>query len=185
MIIRAKHSRQFTKVDNRFLRDPRLNASQVGLLVLMLSLPDEWVFHMKPLQEMAGMGRDALYSNLKVLEETGYLVRDCRKRGSDGTFTNPDWSIYEVSRAPFPENPYTDTPDTESPDAGDQNTDYPDTVYPTVLSTNRFNTDLSNTYRSSSDSVNARERERTGRYNNCPERDYDMDELERRLLATN
>ena len=180
MIIRAKHSRQFTKVDNRFLRDPRLNASQVGLLVLMLSLPDEWVFHIKPLQEMAGMGRDALYSNLKVLEETGYLVRDCRKRGSDGTFTNPDWIVYEISRSPFTDNPYT-----ESPDAGDQNTDYPDTVYPTVLSTHRFNTDLSNTYRSSSDSVNARERERTGRYNNCPERDYDMDELERRLLATN
>ena len=180
MIIRAKHSRQFTKVDNRFLRDPRLNASQMGLLVLMLSLPDEWVFHMKPLQEMAGMGRDALYSNLKVLEDAGYLVRDCRKRGSDGTFVNPDWIVYEVSTAPFTENPYT-----VRPNAGNQNTGYPDTVNPTVLSTNRFNTDLSNTYRSSTDSVSARERERTGRYNNYYERDYDMDELEKRLLETN
>ncbi len=180
MIIRAKHSRQFTKVDNRFLRDPRLNASQVGLLVLMLSLPDEWVFHMKPLQEMSGMGRDALYSNLKVLEEAGYLVRDCRKRCSDGTFTNPDWIVYEISRSPFTENPYTD-----NPDADDQDTGSPYTVSPTVLSTNRLNTDLSTTYRSNSDSVSARERERTGRYNNCPERDYDMDELEKRLLETN
>ena len=150
------------------------------LFVFMLSLPDEWVFHMKPLQEMAGMGRDALYSNLKVLEETGYLVRDCRKRGSDGAFTNPDWIVYEISRSPFTDNPYTD-----NSDAGDQDTGYPDTVSPTVLSTNRLNTDLSNTYRSNSDSVSARERERTGRYNNCPERSYDMDELERKLLATN
>ena len=185
MIIRAKHSRQFTKVDNRFLRDPRLNASQVGLLVLMLSLPDEWVFHMKPLQEMAGMGRDALYSNLKRLEDAGYLVRNYRKRGSDGTFIDPVWIVYEVSRAPFTENPYTDDPYTVSPEADYRDTGYPDTVNPTVLSTDRSITDISNIDLVNTDSVSARERERTRRYNNCPERSYDMDELERKLLSTN
>lgn len=185
MIIRAKHRRQFTKVDNRFLRDPRLNATQKGILTIMLSLPDDWVFRKQPLQELANMGRNALNRHLKALEKAGYLVRRANKRDANGQFYQSDWTVYEVSKIPYTQNGYTVNGDAVNGHTGSGNADNGRAENEPLQSTNRSITDISNIDLVNTDSLSARERERTRRFNNCPERDYDMEELEKRLLETN
>ena len=148
MIIRDKHTDNFTIISNYYLKDPRLNVAQKGLLTIMLSLPDDWIFHLRPLQERTGQGKGALERNLRVLENAGYLIRGRMKRNSNGKFSYSDWVVHETSQIP-----YTQKPCTHNPSAVNGDTDNGYTENGTLLRTNKQITDRSKTDLSSSDSL--------------------------------
>jgi hypothetical protein len=96
MIKRGKRpQRDFLVVMNTLARDARLSDRARGLLVRMLSYPDDWSFDSRWLAEGAKEGRDALRAALNELESAGYLVRE-RVR-VNGRF---DWdlTIYDSPR---------------------------------------------------------------------------------------
>lgn len=96
MIKRAKRpGGGYTVVQNVVARDERLSDRARGLLLRMLSYPDDWNFDSKRLAEGAREGRDAIRSALTELESAGYLVR--RRVQIDGRF---DWdlTIYDTPR---------------------------------------------------------------------------------------
>lgn len=74
-IVRIKKEKNYTVVDNGYLNDPRLSAREMGLLTKVLSLPDDWEFSIRGLEHILKDGQDGIRSALRVLEETGYLVR--------------------------------------------------------------------------------------------------------------
>lgn len=86
---------KFTVVDNYALRDENLSLKARGLLVTMLSLPDNWQFSENGLCSIFKKdGQSSIRSGLKELEEAGYLVRT-RTRDSLGRVSSVDWTIYD------------------------------------------------------------------------------------------
>ena len=100
MIIRQQHRPQFTRVDNRTLRDENLSFRAVGMLAFLLSMPDVWSTNYRHLASVHTEGEHAVRETLKELERAGYLRRQRVHLGS-GKF---DWEvrIYErpIRKAP-------------------------------------------------------------------------------------
>lgn len=74
-IQRIKHTKGFTIIDNGSIRDPRLSLSALGLLLVMLSHPDTWDFHLKQLGESRGAGITILTRAMNELIACGYVTR--------------------------------------------------------------------------------------------------------------
>ena len=72
----------FTRVPNTAINDERLDLKARGLLLLMLSLPDHWVFRERNLAEKAGVGRDQVRGAMQTLIDAGYVIR--RREAHDG-----------------------------------------------------------------------------------------------------
>lgn len=121
-IIRIKKEKNYTVVDNGYLNDPRLSAREMGLLTKVLSLPDDWEFSIRGLEHILKDGQDGIRSALRVLEETGYLVRK-RARNEYGKLGKIKYTFFERSTCPntqVVEEPDMEEPDTEKPDMGQE-----------------------------------------------------------------
>lgn len=123
---------RFTQIGNNALLDPRLSLAAKGLLGIMLSRPDGWVYHMDWLAKQSSDSMYALRKTLKELIALGYVVRT-PKRGERGRVMG--WE-YEVS----------DDPADLKPEEGNViSTDftiYRQTVAPTFGVSHTTNTDL-------------------------------------------
>jgi hypothetical protein len=69
----------FVLVRNEVARDPRLSFRARGLLVSILSRPDNWETNSTQLAREAKEGRDAIRSALNELKAAGYLVHTKRR----------------------------------------------------------------------------------------------------------
>ena len=140
-IIRHKRSTNFTVVSNDTLNDPRLSWQATGMLVYLLSLPDDWKIMIAHLTKQKKNGRDAVYSIIRELTEAGYIVSE-RATDENGRFAGTNYIVYDTPQnvgaeevAPHPENPDTEKPDAEKPYTGN-----PDTENPTLLRTKETRT---------------------------------------------
>ena len=84
---RATHP--FTVMDNSPINDDGLSFDSLGVLVYLLSKPDNWQVRTKELQKRGGCGQSKMLRILKELEHEGYLSRS-KKPGSGGRFI---WDI--------------------------------------------------------------------------------------------
>lgn len=76
MIIRAPRPKSgYMVLNNELVRDQRVSRRARGLLVEMLSYPDNWRITVDSLVEEGIEGRDAVRTALKELEQVGYLTR--------------------------------------------------------------------------------------------------------------
>ena len=73
MNIKVEKISNFTTIDNGIFQDRRLSNSARGLLVLMLSLPDDWDYSINGLIAICKEGRCAVRNSLKELKDLGYL----------------------------------------------------------------------------------------------------------------
>lgn len=86
MIVRApRPASHFTVVTNALIRDERLSWKARGLLIFVLSMPDNWRTTSAHLARVGPDGRDSVRAGLAELEAAGYLTRH-RVRKADGTF---------------------------------------------------------------------------------------------------
>lgn len=74
-IIRRQRT-TWTTVDNNIINDTRLTLKALGLLVYMLSKPNDWVFHQEQLGQTWGEGREAMRAMMNKLRECGYVRRE-------------------------------------------------------------------------------------------------------------
>lgn len=101
-ILKNPGRNNFTVVDNYALRDENLSLKARGLLVTMLSMPDNWHFSENGLCSIFGKdGQSSIRSGLKELEEGGYLVRK-RTRDELGRMASVEWVVFDK---PHLENP--------------------------------------------------------------------------------
>lgn len=123
-ILKNESRAQYTVVLQSVIRDENLSLKALGLLVKLLSMPDNWHFSEQGLLSIfKNDGQSSVRSGLKELEQFGYLVRK-RTRNEKGQVANVDWTIRETpllptknDGAPPPhlENPITDNPHLVSP----------------------------------------------------------------------
>ena len=81
---KSSRNQNFTVVYNEVAQHESMSMESRGLLLFMLSLPEDWEYHKNWLQDQCpGWGREKLAKVLKELEEKGYLIRT-PKRSEDG-----------------------------------------------------------------------------------------------------
>lgn len=116
-VLRQHHTRDFTVIPNSLLQDQRLSCRERGLLVWMLSKPQDWNFsHKALLSELPFDKKGAVQACINKLTEIGYL-RIVQER-TKGKLGKTLWYVYDV---PYPKYRDTDNkapPYPEIPDSG-------------------------------------------------------------------
>lgn len=105
-VFRVNKERDYTVLSNHVFKDRTLSARAKGILVEMLSLPEDWDYTLKGLTTLFKDGLDSISSGIRELEERGYLVRE-RKRDDKGRWGDMEYIIYEK---PQPVENYVDKP---------------------------------------------------------------------------
>lgn len=75
-VIRVIKNKDYTVMSNAHLRDKRLSLKAVGLLSIVLSLPDGWHYTVNGLVGAVKDGKDSVESAIKELKNNGYLRVD-------------------------------------------------------------------------------------------------------------
>lgn len=100
---RSKHTEHFTILPNAALRDPRLSYRARGVLMELLSRPEDWQATADSLSRTAkkergkkGEGRDAMRGAFAELKAAGYIIAS-RVDGESGTHTT-ELHVYDVAQ---------------------------------------------------------------------------------------
>ena len=122
-IFRVEKNTNYTVISNYHLRDRRLSLKTIGLLSLILSLPEEWDYSEAGLAAICKDGKDSISSGLKELEKYGYLERE-RERGEGGRICGMIYRVYEVPKE-YKETSATNSSSHLSPKSGSPLMDSP------------------------------------------------------------
>lgn len=140
-----KTQNNFTIVNNSIIRDKRLGIKERGLLLTLLSLPDNWNFSAAGICSLLPDGKATINSTIKNLENLGYLKRQ-QIKNINGQFSGYDWIITD--------NPFTDFQKTEKLTTENVLTDFQ-----TQLNTNKSIINKSIINKSKSNLILSQERE--------------------------
>lgn len=94
---------RFTLFPNEFARDKRLSNGARGLLVQIMSHAEGWELTTETLANSTREGRDAIRSQVRLLEQCGYLTR-VQKHSDDGTFARMDYLLTDPFEAADPQD---------------------------------------------------------------------------------
>ena len=153
-VFRVEKTKDFTIMSNHHLRNAELSLKAKGLLSLMLSLPEDWVYTTKGLAHICKDGVDSITTALKELERHGYLTRQ-RLRYENGQLGDIEYTIHEKPVAPEKqgvspkrENPGQVNPGQAKPEQAEPGQENPAQLNTNPQKTKKSKTDRSRTYQS-------------------------------------
>ena len=123
-VFRVSKNRDFTVIANSVFKDRRLSAKAKGILVEMLSLPENWDYTLKGLTTLFSDGIDSIRQGIKELEENGYILRE-RKRDARGRLGGMEYVIYETPEKAVENIVENSTPEQSSPANAEPTEDFP------------------------------------------------------------
>ena len=94
IFINKSQSRNYTILDNRFLRDSSLSMQEKGLLAYLLSLPPHWQIRRIELMRHFTNGQTAIDTAIQKLIQKGYITRE-QKRTHKYKFSTCIYSVFE------------------------------------------------------------------------------------------
>lgn len=122
-VFKNKTQGYYVNVCKDILKNQMLNLRDRGMLVTLLSLPDNWDFSIAGLSRIIPDGKSSIQASLAHLEELGYVTRE-QGRKEHGKFEKNTVEVHETPIAPCTDflctekpstdNPYTDKPSTEN-----------------------------------------------------------------------
>lgn len=89
-----KESGNFVTVHKDFIHDSNISWKAKGILLYLLSRPDNWQIYETELEQHSTDGLSGLKSGIKELEEIGYIQRS-RKRDKSGRLNGYEYLVYE------------------------------------------------------------------------------------------
>ncbi|WP_415410070.1 conserved phage C-terminal domain-containing protein [Staphylococcus agnetis] len=89
-----KESGNFVTVHKDFIHDSNISWKAKGILLYLLSRPDDWQIYETELEQHSTDGLSGLKSGIKELEEIGYIQRK-RKRDKSGRLNGYEYLVYE------------------------------------------------------------------------------------------
>lgn len=89
-----KESGNFVTIHKGFIQDSNLSWKAKGLLLYLLSRPDDWKIYETELVKHTSDKLSSLKSGIKELEKAGYIERK-RKRDDKGRLQGYDYEVYE------------------------------------------------------------------------------------------
>ena len=138
-IIRAKHHNRYTVITDSIMKDPRLSLREIGLLAIMLRLPDDWTFSIAGLASICKDGQCAVRRAVQTLEACGYVVRTVVKDPKTNlrrvVYTVHEEPVSRTSESRLSENRTVENRTVESRSAENR----------TLINTEQLNTELPNT----------------------------------------
>lgn len=123
----------YVVIQNKIAQDKNLGHYDRGMLVQLLSLPDDWDFSINGLRELTADGRDSIAKSIERLIAAGYIEKNEQPRKGGKFSKGTVWIIYDepqkridTESAPFTEKPltvkpFTDEPLTENPTQQNKN----------------------------------------------------------------
>lgn len=89
-----KESGNFVTVHKNFIHDNTISWKAKGILLYLLSRPDDWQIYETELVKHTRDGLSSLKSGIKELEEVGYIKRT-RKRDDKGRLKEYEYAVFE------------------------------------------------------------------------------------------
>jgi hypothetical protein len=71
----------FTIISNHLVKDQRLNASEKGLMLMILSNCNDYILNSTYLQKESGLGKTTFNKSIKTLQKVGYLLKKPLQNG--------------------------------------------------------------------------------------------------------
>ena len=136
MIYRVHKKNDYTMINNYLIKDKNLNLKDKGMLLVLLSLPDNWDFSVMGLMTLCKESKNTINDILNNLEKYNYLERN--KIYENGKIKDWRYDIYEI-----PKKLYLKNQDIEI-----QDIDFLDIENYTQLNTNKESTKELNTNKS-------------------------------------
>jgi hypothetical protein len=114
--VKKDRNNPYTMVHNGFIRDPNLSWKAKGIMLYLLSRPDDWVFHEQEVIRHACDGRDSFRAGVRELQKHLYIRKHQVKE--EGKFARTEYEVFErpelfidsvlvVAGFPSTENPST------------------------------------------------------------------------------
>lgn len=95
---KSSRNQTFTVIYQEVAQHETMSMEARGLLLYMLSLPEDWEYHRNWLiDQCPGWGRDKVKKVLKELSEKGYLCRTARRSENGSKFDGWDWEVLAES----------------------------------------------------------------------------------------
>lgn len=94
-VFRVEKNKNYTVLSNYHLKDKNLSLRTIGLLSIILSLPENWNYTQAGLAAIVKDGLSSVSAGLNELEQYGYLVRT-RERDLNGRLGNAIYTVYEI-----------------------------------------------------------------------------------------
>ena len=92
--VRTRKQRNYTTMDNTFLRDDRLSWKAKGLFAYLLSLPEDWKIYTSEIINHSTDGETATRTAIKELTELGY-IEQARLKDENGKYSSYQYTIIE------------------------------------------------------------------------------------------
>lgn len=107
----VRKTKNYTTVDNGYLRSDKLTLKAKGLLTVVLSHNDTYQITISGLSATLKEGKDAIRNGIIELMDNGYCERE-QTRNNGGSFSKWDYTFYEEPKS---ETPTTENPTTVNP----------------------------------------------------------------------
>ncbi len=132
-ILKNKTQGNYTIVSQNIMRDKNLSLTERGMLLTLLSLPDNWHLTIMGLCQILPDGKDRISRTLNSLIKKGYVTRQ-QTRGTKGKFDSTDLEVHETPIKPPTQNhdkaqqlsevsPRSENPDTVKVDSDSPSTE--------------------------------------------------------------
>ena len=106
-VLKSKTQGNYVNVYKGIVMDRSLSLKERGMLVTLLSLPDNWDFTVTGLKKILPDGKSAISKSLATLQAFGYLTR-VQSRGEGGMYGENIIEVYETPCSPYLENQVAD-----------------------------------------------------------------------------
>lgn len=139
-VFKNKTQGQYVNVYKDILKNHSLSLRDRGMVVTLLSLPDNWEFTISGLSKIIPDGKSSIRASLTHLEELGYISRT-QERAECGKFGKIAIEIHETPIAPL-----SDIRKTEKATAGNPSTGKPLSEKRTQYINNQLNNNQVNNH---------------------------------------
>ena len=93
-VLKNKTQGNYTLVSQNIMRDQNLSLTERGMLLTLLSLPDNWHLTIRGLCQILPDGKERISKTLNSLIEKGYVTRE-QSRGDRGKFDSTNLEVHE------------------------------------------------------------------------------------------
>ena len=121
-VFKNKTQGQYVNVYKDILKNHSLSLRDRGMVVTLLSLPDNWEFTISGLSKIIPDGKSSIRASLSHLEELGYISRT-QERAERGKFGKIAIEIHETPVTPLSDFRQTENPTTDNPSTGKPSTE--------------------------------------------------------------
>jgi len=93
--IRKDPNNPYVMVNKQFVYDSHLSAKAKGILLYLLSRPDDWQVYEIEIIKHFKDGRDSIRAGVNELRKTGYIIR-IRERDQKGRLGKMRYEVFEI-----------------------------------------------------------------------------------------